>query len=76
MNADLLDLILDDTGLKNDAAIARKLKVAPPVISKWRSERLPIGATGILNIHETFGTPVREIRRLIAVDRPAADGAA
>ena len=61
----LLDSLLVDNALKNDAALARALEVAPPVISKLRHGRLAIGSTLILAIHETFGVPVAEIRRAV-----------
>jgi hypothetical protein len=38
------------------------MKVAPPVISKLRNDRLPLGPTYILHIHEHFGIGVAEIR--------------
>jgi plasmid maintenance system antidote protein VapI len=62
----LLDALLAKKALKNDAALARELKVAPPVISKIRHGRLPVGARLILTIHETFDMPVRDIRAAIA----------
>ncbi len=41
----LLDILLGKMQLKNDAALSRLLEVAPPVISKIRHHRLPVGAT-------------------------------
>ncbi|MFS2004627.1 hypothetical protein ACEN9F_13475 [Duganella sp. CT11-25] len=58
----LIDMLLEKYKLKNDAALARALKVAPPVISKVRHLRLPVGPFLILRIHEVFGTPVADIR--------------
>ena len=68
MQSHLLNAIISDHYLKNDAELARKLDKPAPVISKWRSGRVPIGATGILGIHEKLGMPVAEIRRLIEID--------
>jgi plasmid maintenance system antidote protein VapI len=62
----LLDTFQERFGIKNDAALSRMLKVAPPVVSKWRTGRLELGASGILKLHETFGMPVKEIRELAA----------
>ena len=42
--AKLLDFLKTEHGLKNDAALAREMKVAPPVISKLKSGNLPLGA--------------------------------
>lgn len=51
-------------GLKNDAELARLLKVAPPVISKLRNNKLPIGDGMLIKIHDTFNMSVKEIRAL------------
>jgi len=50
-------------GLKNDAAIARKLEVAPPVISKWASGILAIGATHIIRMHEMTDWSTTQIKQ-------------
>ena len=74
----LLDVLLERHGLKNDAALARVLDLAPPVISKVRHGRQPLTPTFILNIHETLHVPVEEIRSLGAAPRsvrPASIGA-
>lgn len=39
----LLDTLIVHLNLKNDAALSRALEVAPPVISKIRHNRLPVG---------------------------------
>jgi hypothetical protein len=62
----LLDTLLERGSLKNDAALARELNVAPPVISKIRHHLLPVGPTHILAIHEKFAIPVKEIREALA----------
>ena len=66
MNANkLFDTIIDEARLKNDAALAKAIKVAPPVISKMRHGALKVGATMILALHEVFGVPVARIRELL-----------
>lgn len=62
----LLDQLLADNKLKNDAALARELGVAPPVVSKLRHGRLAVGPTLILMIHEKFGVAVKSIRETLA----------
>ncbi|NHQ93337.1 helix-turn-helix transcriptional regulator [Janthinobacterium lividum] len=62
-NNDLLDMLLAK-GPKNDAALARALEVAPPVISKIRHGRLPIGASLLIRMHEVFDVPIRELKRI------------
>ncbi len=58
----LIDMLLEKCRLKNDAALARALKVAPPVISKARRLRIIIGPVLILRIHEVFDIPVATLR--------------
>lgn len=62
----LFDTLLNRYKLKNDAALARALDVSPPCISRIRHGKLPLGSSIMLNIHETFGMPVKEIRSLAA----------
>ncbi|MBI1890379.1 MAG: hypothetical protein HYS18_07030 [Burkholderiales bacterium] len=50
---------------QNDAALSRKLEVAPPVISKIRHRRLPIGASLLIRMHEVTGMSIRELRDLM-----------
>lgn len=61
----MLDFVLGKLQLKNDAALARVLEVAPPVISKIRHHRLPVGATMLIRIHEVSGLSIRDIRDLM-----------
>lgn len=58
----LLDLVAKTIGARNDAQLARGLEVAPPVISKIRHNRLPVGALLIIKIHEITDMPVVEIK--------------
>lgn len=61
----VLDAIIAKLKLKNDAALSRVLKVAPPVISKIRHRTLPIGATILLRMHEVSDFSIRELRALM-----------
>src|SRR6476620_6663238 len=61
----LLDSMLEKLKLKNDAALSRALEVAPPVISKIRHRRLPVGASMLLRMHEVRTMSVRELRDLM-----------
>jgi hypothetical protein len=38
----MLDQVLDRLNLKNDAALAQALDVAPPTVSKLRNKALPL----------------------------------
>lgn len=61
----LLASIIGRLKLKNDAALSRALEVAPPVISKIRHRRLPVGASLLIRMHEACGMSIRELRDLM-----------
>ena len=65
----LLDAIIAEFGIRNDAALSRRLEVAPPVISKMRSKTLPIGATLLIRIHEETGWAIKDIRSKMGDNR-------
>jgi hypothetical protein len=52
--------------LKNDAALARALKMSPSNISRYRSRYTPIRAHVILRIHDATGWPIKTIKELCA----------
>lgn len=58
----LLDYVIAALSLKNDAALARQLGVAPPVISKLRHGTLPVGATILISMHEETGRGIDYLR--------------
>lgn len=72
----LLDALIGKMQLKNDAALSRALEVAPPVISKIRHHRLPVGASLLIRMHDVTGMSIRDLRGLMgdhrAVDKLAA----
>jgi hypothetical protein len=61
----LLDTLIERLHLKNDAALSRALEVAPPVISKIRHRRLPVGASLLIRMHEVSDLSIRELRTLM-----------
>lgn len=60
----LIDHLLEAYRLKNDAALSRLLDVAPPVISKIRHNRLPIGAAIKLRMMRRFGITLEKLDEL------------
>ena len=66
----LLDALLGKLLLKNDAALSRALEVAPPVISKIRHRRLPVGASLLIRMHEISEWSIHDLRGLMG-DRRA-----
>ena len=65
----LLDAVIEKLGLKNDAALSRMLEVAPPVISKIRHRRLPVGASLLIRMHEVSDFSIAELRALMGDQR-------
>jgi len=66
----LLDTLIKRLTLKNDAALSRALEVAPPVISKIRHKRLPVGASLLIRMHEISDLSIKDLRDLMG-DRRA-----
>ena len=48
----LLDALLQKLNLKNDAALSRVLEAGPPMISKIRHRKLPVGTSLLIRMHE------------------------
>ncbi|AMO94534.1 hypothetical protein CFter6_1837 [Collimonas fungivorans] len=67
--AHMLDVVISNQNLENDAALARVLKVAAPVISKVRNNVLPVGPTLLVKLHEATGMTTREIKALAGIEQ-------
>jgi len=63
----MLDVVLQEQNLKNDAALAREIQVAPPIISKARNEVQPLGSSLLVKLHELTGKSTKEIKALAGV---------
>ncbi len=63
----LLDWFADRMKLKTDAAMAYELEVLPPVISKIRHRRVPIGPTMLIVMHDLADMRVRELRKIMGL---------
>lgn len=61
----LLDTLIKQLRLKNDAALSRVLEIAPPVISKIRHRRLPIGASLLIRMNEASDISIKDLRALM-----------
>jgi len=61
----LLDHLIKHLGLKNDAALAQKLHVASPVLSKIRHRKLAVGATLLISMHEESEISIKDLRQLM-----------
>jgi hypothetical protein len=61
----LLNSILDRLKLRDDRALARRLNVAPCVLSRVRLHRGTISGLLLLKINEVTDIPVSELRHLM-----------
>jgi hypothetical protein len=61
----LLNTLRENLQLKNDAQLCRFLEISPPIISKIRHGRLPVGASLLIRMHETSGLDIRDLRFLL-----------
>jgi hypothetical protein len=61
----LLDTIIKLLHLKNDAALSHALEVGPPVVSKIRHRRLPVGASLLIRMHEISDISIKDLRGLM-----------
>lgn len=57
-----LDWLSGELEAKNDAALARKLAVMPPVISKIRHLRLPVGDSVLVRVSDLTGLGTAKIK--------------
>jgi plasmid maintenance system antidote protein VapI len=60
----LLDTLLTKLQLKNDAALARALEMSPPQISKIRHNRIKVGSTMLIRMHEASELSIRDLKAL------------
>ena len=65
----LLDVLLRQLGLKNDAALSRMLGVARPVLTGIRCGTVAVGAWLLVRISEVSGLSIADLRRLMGDQR-------
>lgn len=61
----LIDAVTARLALKNDAAVARALKVETPIIEKLRNNRLPLGGYLLMRLREVTGMSVTDLQELM-----------
>lgn len=64
----LLDFLISRLKLANDAALSRSLKVEPPVISKLRHNKLSLGPSLLIRIHDVADMTLDEIRKIAGIE--------
>ena len=65
----LLDTIMAKMSLRTDSALARVLGVEPCVISKVRNDRMPIGASLLITMHDVTGMTTGDMREMMWLSR-------
>ncbi|MDQ9169657.1 helix-turn-helix transcriptional regulator [Oxalobacteraceae bacterium R-40] len=70
----LLDMLKALKDLQNDAALSHALQVAPPIISKIRNGRMNISPGMLLRIHDVFGIPLADLRKLLTEEHVPDSG--
>jgi plasmid maintenance system antidote protein VapI len=61
----LVDTMIQELGLKNDARVAKLLKIPPSTISKWRHGTASVSGEKILRVHDVTGWSIEKIRGLL-----------
>lgn len=61
----LLDWAKQRLQLGSDSRLADALDVAPPVISKIRHRRIPLGLSVLVKLHDLTDAPIRDLRALM-----------
>ena len=65
----LLDAVMAAMQVKNDAALARALEVASPVIHRIRRRHTPVRASILLRMQEASGLSLAELRAILGDKR-------
>lgn len=63
----LFDVAIARCKLKNDAALAAELEVAPSIVSKIRHHALPVGPSMVIRVHDITGMPIDSIRAYLGL---------
>jgi len=64
-----IDGLMRVLGTHSRSALARAVGISPSVISKIWHRRLAISSEILLQVHETTGIPIRELRRMMGDQR-------
>lgn len=65
----LIDFLVDELNLKNDAALCRYLGVNPPIISKIRTQVLPITGDTLIRMQDLTGIPIDTLREVAGIPK-------
>lgn len=65
--SNLLDSLIKMLGMKNDAALARRLTTDAPAISSIRHRRRPVGSGLLIRMSEESDLPTRDLKALAGI---------
>lgn len=65
--AHLLDTLLAELKIKNDARLSRRLGITASHLCKLRSGQLPMSAEVLLRIYDRTDYSIEQLRKLLAV---------
>lgn len=65
----LIDFLVDELNLKNDAALCRLLGLNPPVISKIRNRVLPITGDTLVRMQDLTNISVDTLREVAGIPK-------
>lgn len=63
--ASLLDALIANLQLKNDAALSQTLEIGAPLLSKVRHRKLPVSGALLIRIHEVCGLDISDLRAVM-----------
>ncbi len=61
----LLDFLIKEYGLKNDAALSKALGIKPPTLSKIRSRRMGVSGDMKILIYKKTGLSIEDIEEFL-----------
>lgn len=67
----LLDLVKEKLGCKNEKQLAGRLQTSAPQLSKLRHGRVSFGPVMLIMVHEATHIPIRELKQRLGL--PAAN---
>lgn len=67
--AALFDALMDRLHVRNDSALAKKIGVTPPVISKMRNKKVQITATLLVQLHDITGESLDALRTMAGIPK-------
>jgi hypothetical protein len=64
----LLDFLIKEYGLKNDATLSKALGIKPPALSKIRSRRMGVSGDMKIIIYKKTGMSIEDIEEFLEKD--------